>query len=95
MTTRVFTSNVEHGMGVVGLLTIALMAKLADADSGQREHPRPVRRLLARLAIQGVTLIGLTVDRVSGYAREQRHHPARVAAERGVVEHLLPPSLTF
>ena len=94
MTKLVFKSNVEHGMGVVGLLTIALVAKLADADSGQREHPRPVRRILARLAIQGVALIGLTVDRVSGYAREQRP-PARVAAESGVVEHLLPPSLTF
>ena len=94
MTTRVYKSNVEYGMGVVGLLMIALLAKLADADSGQREHPRPVPRLLARLANQGGALFGLTVDRVSGRAREQRP-PARVAAESGGVEHLLPPSLTF
>ena len=63
MTTRIFKSNVEYAMAIVGVLMIAMVAKLADAeDSGQRESPRPVRRFLARQAIRAVGMIGSAVD---------------------------------
>ena len=40
MTTRIFKSNVEYAMAIVGVLMIAVVAKLADAaDSGQHEYP--------------------------------------------------------
>jgi hypothetical protein len=96
VTTRIFKSNVEYAMAIVGVLMIAVVAKLADAaDSGQREYPRPVRRFLARQAIRAVDMIGSAVDRVSGGSEGQRP-PATVAAERSAPERLFfPPSLTL
>ena len=72
MTTR-FSSNVEYAMAIVGVLMIAVVAKLADAaDSGQHQYPRPVQRFLARRAIRAVAMIGSAVDRASGDS-EERH----------------------
>jgi len=80
--TRSFKSNVEYAMAIMGVLMIAVVAKLADAaDPGQREYPRPVRRFLARQATRAVAMFGSAVDRVSGDSDEQRH-PATVAAQR-------------
>ena len=75
MTTRIFKPNVEYAMAIVGVLMIAVVAKLADAaDSGQREDPRPVRRFLARQAIRAVAVIGSAVDRVSANKRRSKHY---------------------
>jgi hypothetical protein len=95
VTKRIFKSNVEYAMVIVGVLMIAVVAKLADAaDSGQHEYPRPVRRFLARQAIRAVAMIGSAVDRVSGDSEEQRP-PVTVAAERSASELFFPPSLTL
>ena len=96
MTTRIFKSNVEYAMGIVGVLMIAVVAKLADAaDSAPNEYRRPVRRFLARQGIRAVAKIGSAVDRVSGDSEEQRPS-ATVATERSAPERLVvPPSLTL
>ena len=96
MTTRIFKSSVEYAMAIVGVLMIAVVAKLADAaDSGQYEYPRPVRRFLARQALRAVATIGSAVDCVSGDSEEQRP-PATVSAKRSAPERLFfPPSLTL
>jgi hypothetical protein len=95
VTRRIFKSNVEYAMAIVGVLMIAVVAKLGDAaDSGQREHPRPLRRFLARQAIRAVAMIGSAVDHVSSCSEEQRP-PATVAVEHSAPERLfVPPSLT-
>ena len=64
MKTQRRLASARHPLGSFGLLLVGLVGRLAEpADSGQTSHGR-LKAFLARRAIDGIAVIGWTVDHI-------------------------------
>ena len=80
MKTRTRLASARHPLASFGLLLIGLVGRLAPhAYSGHTDHGR-IKGFLARRAIDGIAVIGWTVDRLGGRTR-----PIAGAAKRGLI----------
>ena len=67
MKTQRRLASTRHPLGSFGLLLVGLVGRLAEhADSGQTGHGR-IKALLARRAIDGIAVIGWTVDHIGNW----------------------------
>jgi len=84
MTNRLRT-GIEQGLDIFGWMLIRLVARLArPAYLTQGTRPQPVRRFLARRAIDGIVTVGRVVDRLNGYP-DPRTDAAPLPANRPVL----------
>jgi len=81
MNTRDRLASAHHPLGTFGLLLLGLVGRLAEHayPSGRADHGT-IQAFLARRAIDGVAVIGWTVDRLGGRTR-----PSARAARRGLI----------
>jgi len=64
MKTQRRLASTRHPLGSFGLLLVGLVGRLAEhAHSGRTDHGR-IKAFLARRAIDGIAIVGWTVDRL-------------------------------
>ena len=67
MKTRRRLASTRHPLGSFGLLLVGLVGRLAEhAYSGRTDHGR-IKAFLARRAIDGIAVVGWTVDRLGDW----------------------------
>jgi len=68
MKTRRRPAFISHPLGSFGLLLLGLVARLADHPSpSNRVDDRRAKAFLARRAIDGIAIVGWTVDRLGDW----------------------------
>ena len=87
MKTQRRLASARHPLGSFGLLLVGLVGRLAEhAHSGRTDHGR-IKAFLARRAIDGIAIVGWTVDRLGdllspGSALRTARRDALAAAPR-------------
>ena len=73
MKTRSHLASTSHPLGSFGLLLVVLVGRLADhAYPSSSAHYGRVTPFLARRAIDGIAVVGWTVDRLAGWKAPSR-----------------------
>ena len=68
MKTRLRLAFISHPLGSFGLLLVGLVGRLADhASPSNRADDRRAKAFLARRAIDGIAMVGWTMDRLGGW----------------------------
>lgn len=74
MTKRRLSVSAKHPLGILGLVLILLVAKLAEySHPSHQVHSHRAQAFLAKRAIDGVALIGWIVDRLGDRIARTNH----------------------